>query len=65
MTAKAECIVKARDWELRGLVENVDLFKKELIVVRNQSDPNRLDFLLPSDVMNQFIVGAVQMQFIL
>lgn len=66
MIAKAECIVKARDWELRGLVENVDtVFKPNLIVERNASDPNRLDFLLPPDLMNQFIVGAANIQFYL
>ncbi|MDR2390913.1 MAG: phage tail sheath subtilisin-like domain-containing protein [Planctomycetota bacterium] len=63
--AKAECIVKARDWEERGLVENVEQFKDELIVERNASDPNRLDFLVPPDLMNQFIVGAVKIQFYL
>lgn len=65
MVAKAECVVKAREWEERGLVENVELFKEELVVERNASDPNRLDFLLRPDVMNQFIVGAVQIQFYL
>ncbi len=66
MIAKAECIVKARDWEQRGLVENVDsVFKPNLIVERNASDPNRLDFLLPPDLMNQFIVGAANIQFYL
>ena len=65
MIAKAECIVKARDWEERGLVENVDRFKEELVVERNASDPNRLDFLLTPDLMNQFIVGAAKVQFYL
>lgn len=65
MIAKAECIVKARDWEERGLVENVDLFKKELVVERNASDPNRLDFLMRPDLVNQLIVGAAQIQFYL
>ncbi len=65
LMAKAECIVKARDWEDRGLIENVDLFKEELVVERNASDPNRLDFLLNPDLINQFIVGAAQIQFYL
>lgn len=63
--AKAECVNKFEDWIRRGLVENLKQFKEELIVERNGSDPNRLDFRLPPDLMNQFIVGAAQIQFLL
>jgi hypothetical protein len=35
-----------------GLVENFDQFKTDLVVERNASDPNRLDFLLPPDIIN-------------
>jgi phage tail sheath gpL-like len=40
-------------------------FKNDLVVVRNASNPNRLDFLLPPDLINQLIVAAGQIQFIL
>jgi phage tail sheath gpL-like len=49
--------------ETLGLVENIEQFKTDLIVERNVQDPNRLDFLLPPDLVNQFIVGAAQIQF--
>ena len=62
---KAECLVKFRQWEALGLVENIDQFADELIVERNASDPNRLDFLLPPNLVNQFRVGGVQISHIL
>lgn len=63
--AKAECVNKFQDWVARGLVENIRQFKDELIVERDDADPNRLNFRLPPDLMNQFRVGAVQIQFYL
>lgn len=60
---KAEALAWFREMEERGLVENFDQFKADLIVARNLSDPNRLDFLLPPDLINQLIVGAAKIQF--
>ena len=55
---KAEYIGKAREWEEIGLIENIDTMKNNLISERNISDPNRLDMLLPPDLVNQLrIVG--------
>ena len=45
--------VKHTYWMNSILVENADLFAKYLIVERNQDDPNRLDVLLPPDLVNQ------------
>ena len=63
--AKAEAISKFRQWEELGLVEGIDQFKNDLIVERNVSDPNRLDILLPPDLVNQLRVTGVQIQFLL
>lgn len=41
------------------------LFKTELVVERDISNPNRMNWLLPPDLINQFIVGAANLQFIL
>ncbi len=60
---KAEAIAWFRQMEERGLVEGFDQFKTDLVVERNQSDPNRLDFLLPPDLINSLIVTGVQIQF--
>lgn len=63
--AKAECIAIFREWETAGLVEGIDQFKEQLIVERNASDPNRLDFLLPPDLVNQLRMSAVKIAFLL
>jgi phage tail sheath gpL-like len=60
---KAEAIAWFRGMEELGLVENFDQFKRDLVVERNVSDPNRMDFLLPPDVINQLIVTGAQIQF--
>lgn len=63
--AKAECVLWFREMESLGLVEGFDQFKTDLVVERNISDPNRLDFLLPPDLINQLVVSAVKIQFLL
>ena len=60
---KAEAITWFREMEELGLVENFDQFKRDLDVERSQTDPNRLEFLLPPDIINQLIVTAAQIQF--
>lgn len=60
---KAEAIAKFREWEDIGLVENIDDFKANLIAERNVSDPNRLDMLLPPDLVNQLRIVANKIQF--
>lgn len=62
-TAKAFILTKFRQWEEKGLVENFDQFKKDLIVERNVSDKNRLDILLPPDLINQLRISAFLLQF--
>jgi len=62
---KAEAISKFRQWEALGLVENASQFKTDLICERSTTDPNRLNWILPPDLMNQFRVGAATIQFLL
>lgn len=64
-TGRAEAVAWYRDMEDRGLVEGGEAFKEGLVVERNDSDSNRLDFLLPPDIVNQLRVMGVQMSFIL
>ncbi|KJS28557.1 MAG: tail protein [Desulfatitalea sp. BRH_c12] len=64
-TLRAETIALAREWEQAGLVENLEQFKQDLIVERNANDRNRVDFLVPPDLVNQLRIMAAQMQFIL
>ncbi|GAB7527912.1 phage tail sheath subtilisin-like domain-containing protein [Pseudomonas sp. 3A(2025)] len=60
---KAEAIAKFREWETLGLVENMPDFKANLIAERNASDPNRMDMLLPPDLVNQLRIVANKIQF--
>jgi len=60
---KAEAILKFREWEKIGLVENFEDFKANLLVARNGSDVNRMDVLLPPNLINQLIATAAQIQF--
>lgn len=64
-TGKAEALVKFRQWEVMGLVENFDQFKNDLQCYRSLSDPDRLEWVLPPDLMNQFRVGGSVIQFLL
>jgi phage tail sheath gpL-like len=61
--ARAESIAWFRDMEDLGLVENFDQFKTDLVAQRNGSDPNRLDILLPPDIINSLIVTAARIDF--
>ena len=63
-TAKAEALAKFSEWEERGLVENAEQFRNDIIVERNRQNPNRLDFMLPPDLINQLMVTAAQIGFI-
>ena len=65
-TARAEAIsLVPAVGNFRGLVENADAFKDALVVERNESDPNRLDFLIPPDLVNQLRVLAATISFTL
>lgn len=64
---KDEGIALYLDWVDAGLVEGgpaLDQFKRELRVEINANDPNRADFLLPPDLINQLRVMAAQIQFL-
>lgn len=60
---RGELIAAYSELEKLGIVENLELFKKYLIVERNALNPNRLDVLFPPDYVNQLRVFAVVNQF--
>jgi phage tail sheath gpL-like len=60
---RGEALLWFDEMEKLGLVEGSDQFKRDLVVERNAVDPNRLDFLLPPDLVNQLVVTAAQVQF--
>ncbi|ENO2525169.1 phage tail sheath subtilisin-like domain-containing protein [Salmonella enterica] len=60
-----QLIALGEEWVDQGLVENLDTFRKNLLVERNASDRNRLDVLCTPDLVNQFRFFAAQIRFIL
>lgn len=62
---RGETVALARLWEENGLVENLDQFKTELIVARNTGDANRVDLVIPPDLVNQARIFAAKFEYIL
>lgn len=60
---KAEAIGWFKEMEELGLVEGLAQFKQDLVVERDVSNPNRLNWLLPPDLINQLRVSAAKIQF--
>lgn len=60
---RGEIISLYKQLEDKAIVENTSLFAKYLIVERNKDDPNRVDVLLPPDLVNQLRIFAVLAQF--
>lgn len=62
-TARAAALVWFREKEEQGLVEGYAQFARDLVVERNAANRNRLDFLLPPDLINQLVMVATKFQF--
>lgn len=64
--ARAEVIALAEQWVDLGWMEGASMpqFKAELQVERSAVDPNRLDFLIPPDLMNNLLVSAAKISFL-
>lgn len=60
---RAELVAVAKDCEEAGLIENIEQFKRDLIVERDASDKNRVNALIPPDIVNQFRVFAAKIEF--
>lgn len=63
-SVKAELVALYAEWEALGLVEDSKAFAASLIVERAANDPNRLDILLPPNLVNQLRLTATKIQFI-
>jgi len=60
---RAELVTLFMDWMDAGLAEDLEQFKRDLLVQRSGTDPNRVDAVIPPNVINQFRVFAAQVQF--
>jgi phage tail sheath gpL-like len=64
-TIRHELIALFGDWENAGWVEGRAQFITDLVVERDQSDANRLNAVIPPDIVNGFRVFAAQIKFLL
>jgi len=60
---KGELIAEYATDQFDGLVENTSAFKANLIVERDDQNPNRVNVLYPPDLINQLRIFAVLAQF--
>ena len=60
---KASLLARFRMWEAAGLVEKFAQFKTDLIVVRNKEDVNRVNAIIPPDVINQLRIFDALVQY--
>ncbi len=60
---RAELIALFTEWEKAGLAEDIKQFKTDLLLQRSDTDPNRIDSVIPPNVVNQFRVFAAAVQF--
>jgi len=60
---RAELIALFGELEEAGLVEDMDQFKADLIVERDATDKDRVNALIPPNIVNQFRVFAGAVQF--
>lgn len=67
LVIKAELLALYADWAEAGLVDGSPgaraQFKADLVVERDPSDVNRVNALIPPDLINQLLVTAGQVQF--
>jgi phage tail sheath gpL-like len=60
---RAELVAAYSELMTLGVCENIDAFKKYLIVERDPNDPNRVNVLLPPDLINQLRIFAMLVEF--
>ena len=60
---RGELVALFMDLADAGIVENLAQFKQDLIVERDKADRNRVNALIPPDIVNQFRVFAARVEF--
>lgn len=63
LLGKAEAVVLFRNWEELAYVEDADQFKRDLQVEIDPTNPNRLNFYLPPNLINGLRIVAAQIAF--
>ena len=60
---EAELLGRYEYWISKGLVQDYATFKANLVVVRDPDDDTALQFLIPADLIDQFVIGKSKIQF--
>jgi phage tail sheath gpL-like len=60
---RAELVAAYSELISNGVAENMEAFKAYLIVERDAQDPNRINVLLPPDLINQLRIFAMLVEF--
>lgn len=60
---KAEALSRFDYWMQRGVAQDAETFKQNLVVEINAANPYRLDFLLPATLIKQLFTVATKLQF--
>lgn len=60
---RADLVAKYRELEFAGVVQRGDVFKAELIVEKDRTNPNRVNVLWPGTLINQLRIFALLAQF--
>ena len=60
---KAEILTRYKYWMSKGLVQNFDEFKANVVVERDPDDSTALNFLIPADLIDQLLICKSKIQF--
>ncbi|TXH32523.1 MAG: phage tail protein [Rhodospirillaceae bacterium] len=60
---RAELIARFGMWEAKGWTEDIDQYKADLLVERNTENVDRMDALIPPNIVNQFRTLAGLLQY--
>lgn len=60
---KAEILIRYKYWMSKGLVQNFEEFKANVVVERDPDDSTALNFLIPADLIDQFLICKSKIQF--